>query len=137
MQPVEVNQYNSEFKREFYNVRDFIILHYHLNQRGEDFWIQCREMDIPESLRNKIEIFKTTGKVLNDPDVLFTPQSWYQVMLGQGVMPEDYHPFADTASMDKLEQMLDKLRISIEEQAANLPTHQNFINRYCPAKPDG
>jgi len=135
IQPEEVNQYNREFRREFYNVRDFIILHYHLNQRDEEFWVKCREMDIPDSLRRKIEIFRTTGKVFKDQDVLFTHHSWYQVMLGQGIFPEDYHAFADTASPEDLKSMLDKLKMDIDKQVARLPTHQNFISRFCPAKP--
>lgn len=134
IQPEEVNQYNQEFAREFYNVRDFIILHYHLNQRDEEFWVKCREMEIPDSLRRKIEIFRTTGKVYRDPEVLFTQHSWYQVMLGQGVMPEDYHPFADTASPEELNTMLEKLRTDIERQVSRLSSHQDFINRYCPAR---
>lgn len=132
----EVKQFNTEFAREFYNVRDFIILHYHLNDREEEFWVKCREMEIPDSLHHKIETFRKTGKVFRDPDVLFTHQSWYQVMVGQGVVPEDYHPFADTTSEEELDAMLLKLKGNINELVSKLPTHQQFINRFSPAKPN-
>ena len=41
-------------------VRDFIILHYHANQRvGEPFWDELRAMEVPESLQHKIDLFRT------------------------------------------------------------------------------
>ena len=42
---------NRQSKTEFEKIRDFIILHYKVNQRTDSqFWIDCRNMDIPESL---------------------------------------------------------------------------------------
>lgn len=131
----EINQYNREFEREYYNVRDFIIMHYHLNDRDDsEFWVQCRDMDIPDSLQRKLEIFRTTGKVFREEEVLFSHQSWYQVMLGQGIMPEDYHPLADSLSDQELEAMFANIRENITQLVSRLPSHQKFIDQYSPAQ---
>ena len=45
-----VDIYNDIGRAEAEHIRDFIILHYHANQRDEPMWKQCREMEVPESL---------------------------------------------------------------------------------------
>ena len=54
----DVNEFNNQMKFEIDNVRDFIVLHYHVTDRTDTaFWRQCRDMDIPDTLRHRIELF--------------------------------------------------------------------------------
>ena len=81
----EIATYNQQYKEEFENIRDFIILHYKLNNRSDSaFWRMCRDMEIPDSLAYKIALFKESGNIF----------SWQQVMIGQGSIPQDYYPMA-------------------------------------------
>src|SRR5438105_3321949 len=57
-------QFNQAAAAEYEYVRDFIILHYYLNNRvGERFWDECRHMSVPDSLTHKIELFRETGGI--------------------------------------------------------------------------
>ena len=130
--PSAINEYNSKLDSEINAVRDFIILHYKVNQRQDSsFWQHCQNMDIPESLAHKIQLFKETGRVFLDDGDIFRVDSWTQVMLGQGLMPNQYHRIANIMSDDELTNFLKSLKQSIDNEVANLPSHDDFIQQYC------
>ena len=130
----EVNEYNSQMDLEFQNIRDFIVLHYHVTNRDDTrFWRHCRNMRIPETLAHRIELFKQTGRVVYVPNELFAENSWIQVMLGQGLMPEQYHPIVDMMTDEELQRFLRGAEASATKLASKLPEHQAFIDHYCKA----
>ena len=132
----DIDEFNKQMRFEIENVRDFIILHYHVTNRADtDFWRQCREMDIPDSLRHRIELFRQAGRVFKLPIELFGENSWIQVMLGQGVTPEQYHPIVNMMSDDELKQFLGGLHGAVRKLTDELPEHQRFIDYYCKAAP--
>jgi tryptophan halogenase len=124
----EVNEFNRQSKIESEGIRDFIILHYKLNSRGDsEFWRACQRMDVPSSLINKIQLFKKTGKIFCNPDDLFTEIAWQQVMIGQGNIPEDHHPLVDALSKEQIEDLMDNLKTLINRTVERLPTHDAFL----------
>ena len=124
----EVDEFNRQSKTEFEKIRDFIILHYKVNQRTDSqFWIDCRNMDIPESLAHRIELFRSSGKVFKENDELFHEIAWQQVMIGQRLMPEDYHPLAHSITAEQLEGLLQDLKSLIGNTVTKLPTHSQFL----------
>jgi tryptophan halogenase len=90
-------------------------------------------MDIPDSLKHRIELFKQTGRVFKVPGELFGENSWIQVMIGQGLMPEQYHPIVNMMSDDELEHFLTSINTSAYKLVGQLPEHQRFIEHYCQA----
>ena len=52
-------------------------------------------MDVPDSLRHKMELFRQRGRVVTYKDGLFLEPSWLAVYFGQRVMPTGYDPLAD------------------------------------------
>jgi tryptophan halogenase len=126
--PVEIEQFNREARVEMEQIRDFIILHYHVNQRTDSpYWVECREMDIPESLRHKIDLFGASGRVFREYGELFAEQSWVAVMLGQGVEPTGYHPFVDQITDEELKSFLVRIRASIAEIVGRQPEHGAYV----------
>ena len=106
----------------------FIILHYKLTEREDTpFWRQCMQMDIPNSLTHKLSLFKQTGKVVREDDELFAEVAWQQVMIGQGLIPDDYNNIVDSLSDDQLSDLFTTLKTLINSTVAQLPTHQNFL----------
>ncbi|MDE0421734.1 MAG: tryptophan 7-halogenase [Gammaproteobacteria bacterium] len=130
----DVDEFNSQMKFEIDNVRDFIVLHYHVtNRRDTPFWRHCASMAIPDSLRHRIELFRQAGRVFKVPTELFGENSWIQVMLGQGLVPEQYHPIVNMMSDDELTRFLSGIHSTVANMIGQLPEHQRFIDHYCKA----
>jgi len=127
-----VAEYNKESKLEYEQIRDFIILHYHVNERTDtDFWRYLRDMDVPDSLKHKIQLFTQSGRLFREQNDLFIEPSWLQVMLGQGIEPQDYHPLANNMPEATLMAMLKRIKEIKNEPVSKLPSHDDFINNIC------
>ena len=130
----DVDEFNGQMRTEIDNVRDFIILHYYVTNRTDTpFWQQCREMPIPDSLKHRIELFRQAGRVFKGPLELFGENSWIQVMLGQGITPEQYHPIVNMMSDAELAKFLTGIHEAVQRLIGQLPEHQRFIDYYCKA----
>jgi tryptophan halogenase len=128
-----VERFNEHSRQEMENIRDFIILHYHLTRRDEPFWRRCREMDIPESLRQRIVAFRDGAQAYQDGIDLFRVDSWVQVLLGQGLIPQGYHALGKMVPPTELREALATLKGNVDKAVAKLPTHEAFLQSYCPA----
>jgi len=127
-----IDHYNRQAEVELEKIRDFIVLHYHATERDDSpFWNHCRTMEIPESLAQRIALFKETAHAYQAEGELFRVDSWTQVMLGQGIVPKHYHRITATLSDQELRGVLGSIRTSIDQTVAKLPSHQEFIDRYC------
>jgi len=123
-----VTEYNQKLRSEAEHIRDFIILHYHLNGRqGEPFWDYLRDMPLPDSLVQRMALFKNSGRVFKPQDDVFSENSWVQVMMGQGLMPEGYHNIAGAMTREQLGQYLGQLEAQVTQHLTGLPTHGAFV----------
>ncbi len=130
-----VDEYNKQSKVEFEQIRDFLILHYHATERTDSiFWRDMKNMTVPDSLQHKIELFKASGRLFREQNDLFLESSWLQVLIGQGIIPRDYHPLADTMSNEKIEAMLKQIQAIKNEPVSQLPSHDDFIANFCKTR---
>ncbi len=135
IEQANVDRFNEKMQFELNNIRDFIVLHYHVTERKDsEFWRYCKSMPIPESLQARIDLFKQNSQAYKTDEELFGTASWIQVMLGQGIMPERYHPIVDMMGEAELKAFLDKIKNSIARRVDSLPNHLEFIKNYCPSK---
>ncbi|WP_343527487.1 tryptophan halogenase family protein [Sphingomonas sp.] len=124
----QIAEYNRQSQTEFETVRDFIILHYHATRRDDSgFWRDLRTMAVPDRLADKIALFRATGTLTQDPPDIFMEPSWVQVMMGQGIVPADYHPLADGPSDAELAAQLRDLAAMKREPVANMPLHDRWL----------
>jgi tryptophan halogenase len=131
-----VDEFNQQTQDEVERVRNFIILHYHATQREDSgFWRYCKNMEIPDALRHRIQLFKDTGTIPLTEKELFQTDSWTQVMLGQHIRPGTYHPIVDAMAKPELEKFLHALKQQTRNKVDSMPAHQTFISQYCPSKP--
>jgi len=129
-------EFNRSAAAEYEYIRDFIILHYYANnRRGEPFWDACRNMSIPDSLRQRIELFRETAGIFCAPDDLFQLTSWLQVLWGQGVRPRATHPFVEAIAPQDRAGYLQDLRRLLAQAAGQVPDHAAFIAKHCAAMP--
>lgn len=132
--PTLVDEYNRLSKREAERIRDFVILHYHQTTRDDaPLWRQVRTMEVPETLRRKLELFRSRGRYFREDDDLFVEANWLAVMLGQGVVPRTIDPVADALDVERTAARMAKFRDAVAHAAAEMPTQQAFIDRNCKA----
>lgn len=131
--PMLQRRFNEQSREELEKVRDFVVLHYKLTEREDsEFWRYCKHMAVPDSLTERIELFRESAQLHRNADELFRTDSWVQVMLGQRLEPETYHPMGRLMGESKLRQSLDGLKNNIRQAVDRLPAHQAFVERYCP-----
>ncbi len=126
--------YNRQTHAEYDLIRDFLILHYHANQRDEPFWRQCRVAALPDTLAEKIAQFRSGAILAPDPGDLFTEPAWLQVLIGQGVEPETWSPLAEAMPVAHLTQFLAGIQARSAAIVGTLPRHADTVARHCAAK---
>jgi tryptophan halogenase len=130
----DIAEFNDQQNDDMLQIRDFLVLHYKATDRRDSpFWRYCATMPIPDTLAQKIELFRETGRVFRRNEELFAENSWVQVMMGQGIMPRAYHPIAEKLRDDELEKFLGTLRGNVTRTVATLPAHADYVARYCGA----
>jgi tryptophan halogenase len=127
----DIAEYNRQTRDEMEHIRDFIILHYHVTNRSDvAFWRDCRSMAVPASLAHRIALFRETARVFRAPNELFAENSWIQVMLGQGITPEQHHPVADLMGDAELTRFLEDVRSGVNRTVMQMPRHHDYVARY-------
>lgn len=129
--PALRDRFNQQADREIVGIRDFIVLHYHATKRDDsDFWRHCRNMAIPDSLAERIELFREHAHTYQDSHDLFRVDSWVQVMLGQGIDPASYHHVARLMPETQLREALSNLHANVARAVSNMPTHGDFVRSH-------
>jgi tryptophan halogenase len=126
------DEFNRASRAEWERIRDFLILHYHLNTRDEPFWRQMASMRIPDSLAWKIDHSREFGRLVSDGPELFLNPSWLAVHVGQGNIPIRWDPLCEARPVPARERLLGLARV-MREAAAEMPGHAQFIARHCAA----
>jgi tryptophan halogenase len=127
-----LKQYNEESRNEYERIRDFIVLHYKATERDDtQYWRDCRDMAIPDSLAHRLELFYETGLIFPDAKDVFRVDSWMQVLVGQRKTARAFHYLGHMPGTEKLCTMLSMVRDNISAQVAKMPTHKQFLDSYC------
>lgn len=134
LSPVLADEYNRWMQKDFEQVRDLLIFHYHSNSRDEPFWRHCANTTVPESLQRRVALFAEGGRFLRNEGELFPNASWVAVMLGQHVKPRAIDPLVAGLPLPDIEKKLDALRRAMNAFAETLPSHEDSLRDYCAAK---
>ena len=133
--PAQVDAFNRLTGKEYARIRDFLILHYNATERSDTaFWDHCRTMAVPDTLTEKVELFRANGQIFREEDELFTETSWAAVMMGQRIAMGGHNAMADTFGGPDLKKELDEMEASIRYLVEHMPTHAAYLERYCPAR---
>ena len=130
--PALIDRFNHEMGVEYGTIKDFLIAHYKITEREDtEFWRYVKNMSIPDSLRERLHIFKTRGEALIGQQELFKEPSWFCVLAGQGLMPDSYHVVADALPENELRMRLTKIRAGIQNRINSMPSHADYIRQNC------
>jgi tryptophan halogenase len=133
---VEIDAFNAESDLEYQQIRDFLILHYKLNQRDDSpFWNYCRNMQIPETLQHKISLYASSGRILPKDKELFDVKSWLEVMHGQGLRATGYDPLVDVSDTQEIADTFTNIHSVIEKCVSIMPSHAEFVAKNCASIP--
>ncbi len=116
---VERDEYNRNVGASLERARDFQICHYVLNQRvGQPFWDYCRNIEVPDLLRYKLELFFARGSLALYDDEAFEEDDWIAMLLGHGLIPKAYDPLVDQTdqaeAIQQFQKMLGFIRATVE-----------------------
>jgi tryptophan halogenase len=132
---IDRDEFNRQTRFEYERIRDFIILHYHLNQRTDSpYWLECANMAIPDTLRRKMDLYRSHGRVVRIDNELFSEVGWIQVFEGQNMPIDGYHPLVDAQSEEDIAEYLDGIRGVIAKCVGVMPSHDEYIAKMCAAK---
>src|SRR5438874_3843391 len=124
----DIDEYNLQARTEYEDVRDFIIAHYKVTRRtGDPFWDHVRNMDVPDSLEQRLELFRSSGRFFkHNAQELLSEARRVQVLLGQGLeMKPD--PVTNFVPDDDLAGFLADLAEVIDDNAERMPDHGEFV----------
>lgn len=127
--PALANEYNRRVIGDFEEIRDFIVLHYCATSREDSaFWRHCQQIVPPNSLRERIELFKEQGTLRDGTDELFRATSWQSVFEGMGIRPAKYSPRIENLDYNQIVTSLKTAKQAIQGMVAHLPSHQDFLH---------
>ena len=130
----DIAEYNALTHWEYERIRDFLVLHYKATQRDDsEFWNYCRTMSVPDTLQRKLDLFRSNGRIQRDGLELFADPSWLQVMIGQRIIPQAYHPFADLRPEAEVESYVKHIEQVIAKCVRVMPTQADYIAKHCAA----
>jgi tryptophan halogenase len=133
-EPADIDHYNKTLSYEYGRIRDFLVLHYATTEREDTpFWRHCRQLPMPDSLRERVDMFRGYGRIQREDKELFPEQSWLYIMLGQNIIPRRYDPMADLMDSEEAHANIDNLHAVVERCAGAMPMHQDFIDGNCRA----
>jgi len=131
---VDVAEANRVMREEYERIRDFIILHYKGTHRDDTpLWRESSEMPIPETLRNKIDLFASRGHVVEYANESFEEASWVTMYAGFGILPARHDPRVDDTDASSSNRRLAQLRTTIRTAAMSAPFHGAYVARHCAA----
>jgi tryptophan halogenase len=128
--PTLAHRFNALLNADMDNIKDFLILHYHATRdKDEPLWQHCREMPLPDSLREREEQYRRSGRLMLGTDELFREASWLAVLNGQGIEATDYNPLADVTDRQTNCAQVQQVADVIARAVPTLPRHDEALAR--------
>lgn len=125
-----IDEYNRLMDNEYLNIRDFIVLHYCTSKRTDsDFWQMWQHLAIPNSLSQKLALFKSHGRLMDNPRDLFASDSWYAVLAGMQVMPKAQDPLIERSDFTLIEKAMHDSYKALQHNASQQREHHHYLNQ--------
>jgi tryptophan halogenase len=127
------DRYNRLMTEVFEECRDFIVLHYCLNQRVDTpFWHEARRTQIPARIEALLEEWRTRGNAhtffkAHGTDPLFPPISWYSILFGMTGEPQGRQGERSRSGLHSTSQWLSRWKAHLRQEASGFPDHRAYL----------
>ena len=126
--PANIASYNAAIGDELERVRDFTILHYCLPRRDDSpFWQQNAAMQLPDTVAQRVEMYRATGRIIQARPEAFTDLDWFWILEGLGITPHDYDPLVDGVDFEQVKRLMLAISQKIQADVAAAPSHDSFF----------
>jgi len=138
--PSLAKRFNDTTEEMMVDIRDFIILHYCVNNRKDsEYWRVAREeMEIPDSLKTRLEEFRHTLPLTTDFDstFLFNNVSYSLMLSAKGYFDGINYPtdrFIARSDWDARARDFDRYE---QQLLSKLPNHYQLLRRFRGEEPE-
>jgi tryptophan halogenase len=131
-----IDSYNKSFNDIMTNIRDFIVLHYQTKKNNTNFWKDVATFEIPDSLKDKLELWKNRLPISEDFNslsdyVLFTAANYTLVLEGlelfdRAAIKKELFLHHDYLRSVAEKEIQDQLTL---EKTAHFVNHKEFIRQ--------
>lgn len=131
----ERREYNRIIRARFERIRDFQCALYALSPFYGPFWQRNRELQMPDTLRHKVETFRARGHIAAMEDETFLADSWRVLFTGLGIPAESVPPAVGRISPQRLQEELHRTLELIRRKVLEQPLHDQYLERFCGGSP--
>lgn len=124
---LEAKIFNQKMREYAESTRDFLFARYHLNKRYDDeFWSSVRDNDLPEPLKNKLDLFRSRGVVAMYEEDVFLEEDWYALFVGSRQRAEILDPLIARVPDEELMSKFQNLLVYIKTETERMPLLQSY-----------
>jgi tryptophan halogenase len=129
-----IDQYNADLDKVMENVRDFVILHYQTNKTNTQFWRDVAALEIPNSLKAKLERWRNNLPIEEDFSglskyIMFRETNFTQVIYGLNLFNREKIKEEYEMQRQEIKDFADAKILDVEQYEKSLTTvgHKRFL----------
>lgn len=131
MQTSLQDSFNAHMFNECERIRDFLLLHYTATQRTDSqFWLDRQNTQLPDSLKQTMELFNQHAFIAPNPAKIFAEPSWQALYIGQSYPAKQLHPVAQQSNTEQVLAYLKDLQLQIQTDVQLMPNQRQFLYNY-------
>lgn len=124
---VLTRRFNQRMKAVYDEVLDFILLHYILNRRNEPFWRDARNVLLPDTLTETLELYDEGSRVEAGRSEVFLEPSYYFILTGGERLPRRPHSRMEYFDFHRVREVLGKIRAQNDGFINAVSHHRELI----------
>jgi len=121
------NDFNTSMTNVFDQVRDYVQLHYTLNERDDDFWKAAAEQPVSSELQHRLKLYDENGTFHNLHPEAFPDTSYYHLLAGHGRLPKRPPAMALAVDRERLRFVMQAIRDQNRGALRDLPLHEEAL----------
>lgn len=126
--PGTAKEFNRRLSGQLESARDFARLHYLAAAwRQTPFWQHATSTAQPESLRLRIDLFRSRGHLELEDHPAFPAESWVAALLSADIWPAGYHGLLDFMDAAKLNEHYEQMRQAMLADVSRMPEHRAYL----------